>query len=69
VGLSDYGSLIFFQKNIRALQNLENGLKGLPGSLGAKKFPIHHLCQKNLINIFFKNSSLKYASKRHISIK
>jgi hypothetical protein len=52
VGLSDYGSLIFFQKNIRALQNLENGLKGLPGSLGAKKFPIHHLCQKKLINIF-----------------
>jgi hypothetical protein len=61
--------LVFFQKNIRALQNLENGLKGLPGSLGAKKFPIHHLCQKKLINIFFKNSSLKYASKRHISIK
>ncbi len=48
VGLSDYGSLFFFfSKNIMALQNLENGLQGLPNSLGAKNSPFI-ICAKKI---------------------
>lgn len=39
MGLSDYGSFVFFSKNIMVLQNLENGLQGLPGSFGAQNSP------------------------------
>jgi hypothetical protein len=37
----------FFSKNITALQNLENGLKGLPGSLWAKNSPFI-ICAKKI---------------------